>query len=183
MNEEKEPVLSCRLGQIFLFFAKSVTAPATTHWGSSSHRIHYNKSISPMKALVFQDDPELGRSISASLTQWGYEAITASDVDTVCRILREDGAPQIAIVDCRIGYDLVKKIREFTSGNYVFVLAITSDNCETSLLEAMEAGANDCLTKPVEERALEARLRAAQRVIELEQALTAKAAVDPLTGI
>ncbi|MCI0415300.1 diguanylate cyclase, partial [bacterium] len=135
-----------------------------------------------MKALVFEDDPELSQSISAGLTRWGYEVIAANNVDAVYRALREEGAPQIAIVDCRHGFGLVKKIRKFAPGN-VFVLAITSENRESNLLEAMEAGANDCLTKPFEEKVLEARLRAAQRVIELEQALTAKAAMDPLTHV
>src|SRR5918996_6554797 len=100
-----------------------------------------------MKTLVFEDDPELSRSISRSLVRLGYEVITANNVDSVYRVLREDGAPQIAIVDCRTGYGFVKKIRKFAPGNYVFVLAITSDNRETNLLEAMEAGANDCLTQ------------------------------------
>ena len=68
------------------------------------------------------------------------------------------------------GLELVRKIREH-SGAYVYVLLLTSRSEKTDLVLGLEAGADDFLSKPFDRNELRARLRAGERIINLQRQL------------
>lgn len=69
------------------------------------------------------------------------------------------------------GVELLKRIRSSLSPGYVYIMMLTAKQQKDDLLEAMEAGADDFLTKPFDKDELRVRLRAGERIIELEKSL------------
>jgi diguanylate cyclase (GGDEF)-like protein len=99
----------------------------------------------------------------------------------------ERNCPDFVITDWEMpglnGLELCRKIREHDQAKYVFTLFITGRSGAENLVESFESGADDFLTKPVQREVLLARLKAGQRVLELERQLSMLACTDPLTGL
>src|SRR5262249_7991660 len=87
----------------------------------------------------------------------------------------EGGELRIVISDWMMpemdGLELIRHIRACRHPGYVYAILLTSRSHKEDLVEGMESGADDFLTKPFDRDELRVRLRAGQRVIELETAL------------
>lgn len=69
------------------------------------------------------------------------------------------------------GSQLCQAIRKHDFGNYVYIILLTAKDSKNDIIEGLEAGADDYLTKPVDDAELIARLATAERVIRLESSL------------
>ena len=69
------------------------------------------------------------------------------------------------------GLELIRRIRAAQRPGYVYAILLTARSQKEDLVEGMEAGADDFLTKPFDRDELRVRLRAAERIIGLEQSL------------
>ncbi len=88
------------------------------------------------------------------------------------------------------GGELCRAIRKHDFGNYVYIILLTAKDSKNDIIEGLEAGADDYLTKPVDDAELIARLTTAERVIRLESSLKQRnkeiallSITDPLTRI
>jgi diguanylate cyclase (GGDEF)-like protein len=88
------------------------------------------------------------------------------------------------------GSELCRAIRKHDFGNYVYIILLTAKDSKNDIIEGLEAGADDYLTKPVDDAELIARLTTAERVIRLEASLRQRnkeiallSITDPLTKI
>jgi len=81
------------------------------------------------------------------------------------------------------GIDICRRIRKLGNGSYIYTVMLTSKNRKQDLLMAMEAGADDYLSKPVDPSELRARVMAGKRILELQQSLRFAATHDFLTGL
>ncbi len=88
------------------------------------------------------------------------------------------------------GSELWRAIRKHYFGNYVYIILLTAKDSKSDIIEGLEAGADDYLTKPVDDAELIARLTTAERVIRLESSLRKRnkeiallSITDPLTQI
>ncbi len=86
------------------------------------------------------------------------------------------------------GSELCRAIRKHDFGNYVYIILLTAKDSKNDIIEGLEAGADDYLTKPVDDAELIARLTTAERVIQLESSLKQRnkeiallSITDPLT--
>jgi len=86
------------------------------------------------------------------------------------------------------GSELCRAIRKHDFGNYVYIILLTAKDSKNDIVEGLEAGADDYLTKPVDDAELIARLTTAERVIRLESSLKKRnkeiallSITDPLT--
>jgi len=70
------------------------------------------------------------------------------------------------------GVELCRKLRAAELSHYIYVILITGNNKTDDLVIAMEAGADDFLTKPVQARELKVRIEAGRRILSMENALT-----------
>ena len=127
-----------------------------------------------MKALVIDDAPDIRIYVRALLEKWGYETEDASEgLDGFSRIKQSD----IRIVVCdwvmpgMSGPDLCRAVREADLARYVYVILLTGRADKADLLEGLNAGADDFLSKPLDAQVLKARLRVAERILNLEQRL------------
>ena len=86
------------------------------------------------------------------------------------------------------GSELCRAIRKHDFGNYVYIILLTAKDSKNDIIEGLEAGADDYLTKPVDDAELIARLTTAERVVRLESSLKKRnkeiallSITDPLT--
>jgi DNA-binding response OmpR family regulator len=126
-----------------------------------------------MKILVVEDDKLTGKILCAKLSRLGHEVLSAENGKegwlTYCR-----ERPRIVITDWLMpvmdGLELSRKIRTERRIRYTYVIMLTALEGRENFLQGMFAGADDFLTKPVDLDTLMARLRVADRVLQLQSA-------------
>ena len=140
-----------------------------------------------MKILIADDDPLSLMYLQEALQDWGYEVITVSDGKSACDILQQPDAPVLAIIDWMMpemdGIDVCRVIRNTVRERYIYMIMLTARTETRFIVEAMNAGADDFISKPFNIEELQVRVRAGRRISELEQELRIKATHDALTGV
>ena len=113
--------------------------------------------------LVVDDEPQITRVLRTTLAAKGYEIRVANDGDMALEIMK-DWSPHLIITDLMMpnldGVELCKRVRA-TSDVPIIVLSVRGQ--ERSKIEALDAGADDYMTKPFSMGELQARVRAALR--------------------
>src|SRR5581483_10816840 len=146
------------------------------------------------KILIAEDDPTSRLTLRAALAKLGYEIEIAADGAAARHAVQRADAPEIAILDWMMpsvtGPEICRPLRARASGPYVYVILLTMIAEPSALVEGLESGADDFIAKPFRLPELYARLRAGQRVIDLQRELLAGraqlekvAAYDFLTGL
>lgn len=147
-----------------------------------------------MKILIAEDDAVSRRVLEGFLTKWDYELVIARDGDEAWQAFQEEDAPQLAILDWMMpgmdGIQVCREVRKRNQEPYVYILLLTAKGQKEDVVEGIEAGADDYLTKPFDAGELRARLRAGRRILALQGALVSardalrfQATHDPLTGL
>ncbi|MGB6432046.1 MAG: diguanylate cyclase [Candidatus Acidiferrales bacterium] len=147
-----------------------------------------------MKILVADDDAVSRQLAVRLLRKWSYDVVTAADGQAALEILRARDAPRLALLDWMMplvdGPEVCRALRLEPLAAYVYVVLLTSKSDKRHVVEGLESGADDYLTKPFNSDELRARLRAGTRVLELEdnlvkarEVLRFKASHDALTGV
>ena len=121
-----------------------------------------------MRILVAEDDAVSRRVLEAVLERMGHEcAVTADGDEAWARLVEANGAPEVLITDWMMpglaGPDLCRKVRE-RYGESVYVVMLTALSGEAHVRAAMDAGADDFLTKPLDRNQLQMRLAVAERL-------------------
>ena len=128
-----------------------------------------------MRILVADDNPVFQDVLRTMLTSWGYEVVVACDGDQAWSLLQADDGPRLAILDWMMpgmdGVEVCRRVRVGGRLSYVYILILTAKAQSEDLRVAMDAGADDFVTKPFKSLELRARLRAGLRILELEQQL------------
>jgi two-component system, OmpR family, KDP operon response regulator KdpE len=113
--------------------------------------------------LVVDDEPQITRVLKTTLSSHGYGTRTASDGDDALQVMK-DWSPDLVITDLRMpnmdGLELCRRVRE-KSLIPIIVLSVKGE--ERTKVEALDAGADDYVTKPFNVNELLARVRAALR--------------------
>lgn len=113
--------------------------------------------------LVVDDEPQITRVLKTALTSQGYGTRTASDGNEALQVMRT-WSPDLLITDLRMpnmdGLDLCRHVRA-KSQIPIIVLSVRGE--ERTKVEALDAGADDYVTKPFSATELLARVRAALR--------------------
>ena len=144
--------------------------------------------------LVAEDSVVIQTVLRSMLIHWGYEVILAADGLDALHILEKPGAPSLAIVDWMMpglqGTELCRRLRATAREPYTYVVLLTSRSDAKDIVEGLEAGADDYLTKPFHAQELRARIRAGSRIVRLQEELLAaredlreRATFDDLTHL
>lgn len=102
----------------------------------------------------------------------GCECLEAVDGVDALRLWETEN-PDILISDLDMprldGYSLIAEIRARETDSYTYIIVLTGHNDDLSLTKSFEAGADDYLPKPFDQKELEYRIRAGERVLSLFQ--------------
>lgn len=113
---------------------------------------------------VVDDDPKIIRLVKGQLEKDGYKVITAGDGPGAVELV-ESTDLDLLVLDVVLpgmdGCDVLRRIREFSSLPVIMVTGTRRD--ESDIVRALESGADDYLTKPLNERELLARVHAVLR--------------------
>jgi two-component system, OmpR family, KDP operon response regulator KdpE len=114
----------------------------------------------PGRILVIDDEPQITRVLRAALSAQGYDVRIANDPEEGLRVFRE-WAPDLVVTDLMMpgmsGVDVCRTIR---SRGTTPVLVLSVREHERAKVEALDAGADDYVTKPFGIQELLARVRA-----------------------
>ncbi len=125
-----------------------------------------------MRILIAEDDPVSRELLRHAIAALGHEITEAADGRAGWEAFQKAPA-DVVITDWMMpemdGPTLCRRIREVKTRHYVYVVFLTVVNGRTSYLEAMDAGADDFLNKPLDREQLKARLRVAERIVGLHR--------------
>jgi DNA-binding response OmpR family regulator len=126
-----------------------------------------------MKILIAEDDTTTRLILEAFVTQWGHTAVLVSDGNAAMTALRGNDAPLVAILDWMMpgfdGIEICRRLRATQKNTYI--LLVTARDDRASLVEGLDAGANDYVTKPFDREELRARLQVGVRYAQLQETL------------
>ncbi len=133
------------------------------------------ESATPLTILVVDDDEATLSGLSLALSTLGHKVLRARDGVEALELF--DRAPlDVVLSDWRMprmsGIELCREVR--ARSRVAYFILVTGLGDKAHLLEAMAAGADDFLAKPLDLDELQARLLAAKRVLGLHRALRAR---------
>ena len=151
-----------------------------------------DKSRASFPVLIAEDDPVSRKLLEKVLVRAGYEVVSVENGRKALERFDEKFFP-ILLTDWVMpemdGLQLCRAIRERDSDGYVFIILLTAHDSKDAIVTALEAGADEYLTKPFNHAELIARLNTARRILELEKSLKKAneeirilSITDPLTG-
>ena len=128
-----------------------------------------------MKILIVDDGAASRESVSRTVRSFGHDCIVAEDGGAAWA-LYQGNTPDVVISDWMMpvlnGLDLCRLIRSAPArGNYSYFVLMTARDEKENVVQAMEAGADDFLRKPVDSVDLQAVIIAAERVTRLHRQL------------
>lgn len=138
-------------------------------YNQSAVQLDERVDMQKTKVLIVDDEHAIRRFLRTSLTAHGYEVHeAATGEDAILQTINV--RPDLIILDLGLpgvdGIEVTKRIREWTQTPIVI---LSVQNQDTDKIEALDAGADDYLTKPFSVGELTARLRVAMRHIHQEE--------------
>src|ERR1700736_1647915 len=125
-----------------------------------------------MKILIAEDDNVSRLVLASTLRKQGHEVVAAEDGLRAWEALQKDDF-HVLILDWLMpeidGLALCRQVRTLLRENYTYIVLLTSLEGRSNYLEAMDAGADDFMTKPFDADQLTGRIQVAKRIIDLQR--------------
>ena len=124
----------------------------------------------PGRVLVVDDEERNRRLLNDILAVEGYDVVEAADGQEALDIVR-DRAPDVILLDVMMpkidGYEVCRTLKQAPETSPVPVLMVTALHDREDLLQGIRAGADDFLSKPVDGREIQLRVRNAVRTRQM----------------
>ena len=128
-----------------------------------------------MRVLIADDEATTRHLIQRTLGNWGFEVLAAENGTEALRILQGSNRPEIALLDWVMpgvdGLEVCRRMRAALPDAPSYIILITARGGLANVVQGLESGADDYVTKPFDPRELRARLHAGARVVQLQKAL------------
>ncbi|MEY2498634.1 MAG: hypothetical protein QOD12_2190 [Verrucomicrobiota bacterium] len=135
-----------------------------------------------MKILLIEDHPGSRRNLQRLIARRGHEVVALGSAEEAETLLATETFPFLILdwmLPGKSGVDLCRELRAKPKGDEMFILLVTARADTADLEQALEAGANDYLTKPLDVGLLNVRISVAERQIrELAERNQARAALQ-----
>lgn len=127
-----------------------------------------------MKILVVDDTPAELKLIVLYLQQAGHEVLTATDGMLALSLYHHE-RPDLVLSDVMMpvvnGYELARKIRAASPGDWIPIIFLSAMVSEDDLVLGIQSGGDDYLTKPINRAVLLAKIHAMERIVATRQHL------------
>ena len=146
-----------------------------------------------MKVLLVDDDPISRLLLLPLLDKWGCEVQVAKDGTAAWEALQAPDSPRLVLMDWMMpglsGVEICRKLRARSVEAYTYVILLTARDNQQDIIEGLESGADDYLTKPCNTPELRARIRIGERILQMQadviqarELVRFKSTHDSLTG-
>jgi two-component system chemotaxis response regulator CheY len=116
-----------------------------------------------MKVLVVDDSKSIRQIQRRYLSEMGYEVVEATNGKEALEVLEANPDVELVLLDWHMpvmnGYEFLKTMRANNKWNHIKVMMVTTENQEKSVIDAIMAGANEYLMKPIDQEMLENKIR------------------------
>src|SRR5438094_7308692 len=119
--------------------------------------------MSSARILIVDDDPQIRRVLRMALVAQGYEILDARNGEEALEKLRDEKTDLIILDVNMPGMSGLETCRSIRSTSDIRIIMLTVRDAEADKVEALDAGADDYMTKPFGSPELLARIRAALR--------------------
>ncbi|MCK6391898.1 MAG: SpoIIE family protein phosphatase [Azonexus sp.] len=132
-----------------------------------------NATFDKMKVLAADDNRTNLHILQVFLKKLGHEVILAENGEVAVQRFLAD-QPDLVLLDIMMpimdGFEAARQIKALSKERWVPIIFLSALNRDENLVEGLEAGADDYLTKPINFVVLEAKLRSTQRSLAMQQA-------------
>ena len=152
-----------------------------------------NKPVEQLKILVADDSPVYRKLMEQTLPRDQYSILFAETGKSAIELFKQH-RPALVITDWVMpdvtGVEVCRQIRLSAEDSYTYIIIVTSVSEKENVVESLEAGADDYLTKPFHPKELLARVGVGRRLVDLHQQIDSQnrllkelALTDALTGL
>ena len=127
-----------------------------------------------MNLLIAEDEKATRIRLKSQLEKMGFGVVAAQDGAEAWEVFQSGDFSMVVsdwVMPNMTGPELVRQIRESDHEGYVYVILLTAKADTENVVEGMEAGADDYLAKPFDKNELRVRVRAGERIVQLERDL------------
>jgi diguanylate cyclase (GGDEF)-like protein len=140
----------------------------------------------PVRILAVDDSRVMRVMYQEWLGSFGYDVTLAQDGEVAWELCQKENF-DLVITDWQMprrdGLELCWSLRSSARENYIYLILVTASDERAKLVEALDAGADDFIQKPIDPNALRARVRAGERIVRMQRELNRLATTDQLTGV
>jgi DNA-binding response OmpR family regulator len=116
-----------------------------------------------LRLLLVEDDDHIRTALRWAMEDEGYDVAEAASGEEACQLVAA-AAPDLLVVDLMLGsMDGYAVIREVRRDHDIPIIVVSARDDTHDIVAALEAGADDYVTKPFEVKEITARLRALRR--------------------
>jgi phosphoserine phosphatase RsbU/P len=137
-----------------------------------------------MRILIAEDDAVSRRVLERKLMMWGYQVVTCCNGTEALEVLTSEDSPSLAILNwmmpCVDGVQVCREVRLQKRKDYIYIILLTARDQKEDIVEGIEAGADDYVTKPFNPHELNVRVRAGRRILEMQGELVQR---EKLRGV
>ena len=130
------------------------------------------RTLNKMKVLAVDDNRTNLHILQVFLKKLGHEVILAENGQEAVRRFEKD-APDLVLLDIMMpvmdGFEAARRIKSAPREKWTPIIFLSALNRDENLVEGLDAGADDYLTKPINFVVLEAKLRSMQRSLGMQQ--------------
>jgi DNA-binding response OmpR family regulator len=129
-----------------------------------------------MRILIAEDNLVSRKLLSVVLKKWGHEVVAVDDGKAAWDELQKPDAPKLVILDWNMpemdGLQVCLRVKKSGTPDPPYIIILTARTQKKDIVQALEAGANDYMTKPFNNMELRARVRVGQRMVEMKEKLS-----------
>ncbi|MDI9420325.1 MAG: response regulator [Bacillota bacterium] len=139
--------------------------------------------VGTMRILVVDDDHVERKKLERTIRLLGHETLAASNGDEAFTIWRMEG-PRIVIAKWIMpvvdGLELCHRIRAAEGSRYTYIMIMTDRDDPEDVVNTLDAGADNYITRPCSQAELKAKLSVGERIVEIESRDTVIFAISKL---
>ncbi|MBN1866722.1 response regulator transcription factor [Candidatus Sumerlaeota bacterium] len=128
-----------------------------------------------MKILIAEDDATSRLVLDLTFKKESFETVSAADGEVACRLVSEDPTIDMAVLDWMMpvvdGLEVCQRIRAIRKTDPIYVIILTTRDEKQDVIQGLNAGADDYMSKPFDRAELLARVRVGERVVSLQRDL------------